>query len=347
VFPISSSRKPSSRRTLYYRRTLLPPSCRTQPGPARSGHHHPAHFTRLQWHHPQDHCPHGLADPARRPPSRYLAVRSRTAAVWTSDLKGQWGTRWIGWESFPRFSSQLVGWLLPAPQIEGLTTQAELEDGKAVIRLEALDEFGRPRNFLNAQATIIDPDLNPAASTLTQVGPGKYEAQVDAAQPGSYLIRLGVSEGDQSLGQGTLGLVVPYSPEYRASGVQTSLLDDLAAITGGGRVGNVMEVFEKNIPSADFAREIWRPLLLAVALLFPLDVAVRRVMLGSSDFRKAGQWFSERLPSRSTRPASGERTLNELFQARDRARQRRRQPDSPQQPPYRRQPVLARTSILI
>jgi uncharacterized membrane protein/Mg-chelatase subunit ChlD len=254
------------------------------------------------------------------------------AAVWTSDLKGQWGTRWIGWDSFPRFSSQLVGWLLPSPQIEGLTTQAELEDGKAVIRLEALDEFGRPRNFLSAQATVIDPDLNPVASTLTQVGPGVYEAQVDAVQPGSYLIRLGVSEGDQSLGQGTLGLVVPYSPEYRASGVQTSLLDELAAITGGGRVGDVMEVFEKNIPSADFAREIWRPLLLAVALLFPLDVAVRRVMLGSSDFRKAGQWLSERLPSRSTRPASGERTLNELFQARDRARQRRRQSDSHQQP---------------
>ena len=255
------------------------------------------------------------------------------AAAWTSDLKGQWGTRWIGWEDFPRFSSQLVSWLLPAPQIDGITAHAELENGKAVIRLEALDEFGRPLNFLDAQATIIDPDLNPISSTLSQVGAGRYETEVDASQPGSYLIRLGVNEADQSLGQSTLGLVVPYSPEYRASGMQLSLLEELAAVTGGGPVEHVLEVFEKNIPSADFAQEIWRPLLLAVALLFPLDVAIRRVMLGSSDYQKAAAWLSSRLPTRSARPASRERTLNELFRARDRARHRRAQPDSQTRPP--------------
>jgi uncharacterized membrane protein/Mg-chelatase subunit ChlD len=254
------------------------------------------------------------------------------AAAWTSDLKGQWGTRWVGWDDFPRFSSQLVGWLLPSPQIEGLTAQAELENGNAVIRLEALDEFGRPRNFLTAEATIIDPDLNPLSSTLSQIGPGRYETQVEASQPGSYLVRLGVSEGDQSLGQSTLGLVVPYSPEYRTGGIQHSLLEELAAVTGGGPVGSVLEVFEKNIPSADFAQEIWRPLLLAVALLFPLDVAIRRVMLGRSDYQKAVEWVKMRLPSPPARLGPRERTMNELFRARDRARHRRVQGGSPPRP---------------
>jgi Mg-chelatase subunit ChlD/uncharacterized membrane protein len=250
------------------------------------------------------------------------------AAAWTSDLKGQWGTRWVGWEGFPRFSSQLVSWLLPSPQIDGLTAQAKLENGMAIISLEAVDELGRPLNFLTAQATIIDPDLNSQASPLSQVGPGQYETQVDASQPGPYLVRLGVSEGDQSLGQSTLGLVVPYSPEYRAGGVQISLLEELAAVTGGGRVDNVLQVFEKNIPSADFAQEIWRPLLLAVALLFPLDVAIRRLMLGSSDYQKALTWLSNRLPARRTMQGRRERTLEGLFQARERARHRRPQPGS-------------------
>jgi uncharacterized membrane protein/Mg-chelatase subunit ChlD len=255
------------------------------------------------------------------------------AAAWTSDLKGQWGTRWIGWNDFPRFGSQLVGWLLPAPQIEGLTAEAELENGKAAIRLEALDEYGRPRNFLNAQATIIDPDLNPLTVDLSQVGPGKYEAQVNASQPGSYLIRLGVNEGDQSLGQQTLGLVVPYSPEYRAGEVQISLLRELAAVTGGAELSGVMDVFEKNIPSSDFAREIWRPLLLVVALLFPLDVAIRRVMLGASDFNGARNWVTEKLSFRQAQPVREGRALKELFQARDRVRHRRAPTESPHKSP--------------
>jgi uncharacterized membrane protein/Mg-chelatase subunit ChlD len=245
------------------------------------------------------------------------------AAVWTSDLKGQWGSRWIGWEGFPRFSSQLISWLLPAPQIEGLTAEAVLENGKAAIRLDVLDEYGRPRNFLTAQATIIDPDLNAQTIDLSQVGPGKYAAQVNASQPGSYLIRLGVNEGDQSLGQQTLGLVAPYSPEYRAGGVQASFLRELAAVTGGAELSSVLDVFEKNIPSSDFAREIWRPILLVVALLFPLDVAIRRVMLGASDFDKASKWVIGKLSIHQAQPAQEGRALNELFQARDRVRHRR------------------------
>ena len=251
------------------------------------------------------------------------------AAVWTSDLKGQWGKRWIGWEGFPRFSTQLISWLLPAPQVEGLTAQAELASGKAAIRLEAMDEYGRPRNFLTAQATIIDPDLNTQTADLSQIGPGKYEVHVNSPQPGSYLIRLGVNEGDQSLGQQTLGLVVPYSPEYRAGGVQTSFLRELAAITGGAELNNVVDVFEKNIPSSNFAREIWRPLLLVVALLFPMDVAIRRVMLGASDFDKARNWVIEKLSFRQAKPAREGRALNELFQARDRVRHRRAPTESP------------------
>jgi uncharacterized membrane protein/Mg-chelatase subunit ChlD len=250
------------------------------------------------------------------------------AAVWTSDLKGQWGSRWIEWEGFPRFSSQLISWLLPAPQIEGLTAQAELHNGKAAIRLEALDQYGRPRNFLTVQATIVDPDLTPLTADLNQVGPGKYEAQVEASQPGSYLIRLGTNDGDQSLGQLTLGLVVPYSPEYLAGGVQTSFLHELAATTGGAELDSVLEVFEKNIPSSDFAREIWRPILLLVALLFPMDVAIRRVMLGMSDFHKARVWISEKLSIRKAQPGRGGRALDQLFQARDRVRHRRTQTES-------------------
>lgn len=247
------------------------------------------------------------------------------AAAWTSDLKGQWGREFVAWEGFGRFAAQLVGWTLPAPQTEGLFAQAALEQGQAVVRLEAVDEEGRPRNFLDVSATLIEPDLERRDIELQQAGAGHYEARIQANEPGAYLLRIGANEGDQSLGQTTLGLVVPYSPEYAAAGVDRGLLGEAARLTGGGPLLAPAEVFLHNLPAAAAAREIWRPLLLVVALLFPLDVALRRVMFGSRDYALAREWIRARLPwSRRETAAGGPRVLGNLFEARERARERRR-----------------------
>lgn len=255
------------------------------------------------------------------------------AAVWTSDFKGQWGTAWITWDEYARFAAQLVTWTLPSPQEEGLVAEAGLEGGQAYVRLEAIDRDDRPWNFLRAEANLIGPDLVSQNLTLRQVGPGRYEAAVDVSNPGTYLVRVGVNEGDQSLGQQTLGLVVPYSPEYRMAGTDRAFLEELARITGGRELSEAVSAFIHNLPAADFAREIWRPLLLLVALLFPLDVAVRRVMLSSADYYKAVGWISERLPRRGSTPAERTKEMSSLFTARDRARTRQAREGKPLEPP--------------
>lgn len=244
------------------------------------------------------------------------------AAAWTSDLKGQWATDWIAWEGYARFTAQLTGWLLPTPQAEGLVAQAMLEGGQAVVRLEAADEAGQPRNFLTAQAILVGPDLHTREIPLAQVGAGRYEGSADISEPGTYLVRLGANQGDQSLGQQTLGLVVPYSPEYKAGGMDSSFLHELARLTGGAELADPLAAFIHNLPAADFAREIWRPLLMIVALLFPMDIAVRRVMFSPSDLRKAQAWIRERLPFGAAKTRGETPVLGQLFQARERARLR-------------------------
>ena len=250
------------------------------------------------------------------------------AAAWTSDLKNQWATEWVGWQNYPRFVAQLVGWLLPVPQVEGLVGQASIENGRIVVRLTASDKDGNPRNYVDALATLIgtgdkSPGYKIQEVRLAQVGAGQYEASLDISEPGTYLIRLGANQGDQSLGQQTLGLVVPYSPEYKAGGTDLALLDELAGVTGGSQLTDPLAVFLHNLPTADFSREIWRPLLFIVVLLFPLDVAVRRVMLGAADFSKAVEWVKDRLPFRRYQGSARTPVLGRLFEARARARQRR------------------------
>jgi hypothetical protein len=234
----------------------------------------------------------------------------------------------VAWDGFAHFVAQLVSWTLPAPQVEGLSAQATLEDGQAVVRAEATDEAGRPHNFLDVSAALVGPDLQTTDVALAQVGAGRYEALVELSQPGTYVVQIGVTEEDRAIGQQTLGLVVPYSPEYKASGTNRTLLSELARLTGGGELPEPVAAFVHNLPVADLASEIWQTLLWVVALLFPLDVAARRVMLGRQDLHRAAAWLRERLPARK-RAEGRERALGRLFQARARARERRARVEAP------------------
>jgi len=252
------------------------------------------------------------------------------AAAWTSDVENRWATQWLAWEKFPSFAAQLVGWTLPAPQVEGLTATARVEENHGIIELEALDKSGEPLNFLYAHAALVGPDLSMTESELMQVGPGRYQAEVKLSQPGTYLVRLGVNEGDASLGQEILGLVVPYSPEYRTAGLDLPFLNELVRITGGKELAAPLAAFIHDLEATAKAREIWQPLLLIVALLFPLDVAIRRVMLGRSDYEKAATWVQKRLPFRGRVGKRGNETdqqMGGLFAARDRARRRQSRGD--------------------
>lgn len=245
------------------------------------------------------------------------------AAVWTSDLKGQWAKDWVSWDGFARFSAQLVGWVLPMPQVEGLSAQVSLRDAGAVLHLDAQDPAGRPMNGLTVKAKIINPELQAREVVLKQVGAGQYESLERIFEPGTYLVQINASQDIQPVGQLTAGLVVPYSPEYRASGLNLGLLEALAKATGSGAISDPLKAFLHNLRPVASAREIWRPLLLIAALLFPMDVALRRLNLTRADLRKVRAWVRARLPLHPNQEGSrGPAVLGQLFRARQRARQR-------------------------
>lgn len=248
------------------------------------------------------------------------------AAAWTSDMKGQWAKDWVAWEEFARFVAQLVDWTLPAPQVEGMHVETGLAEETAFVRAELTDEDGLPRNYVDVHAVVVGPDLAREEVRLDQVGAGEYEGRLASPEPGTYLVQVAAQEGEETVGQRMAGLVVPYSPEYRRSGTDEPLLGELARLTGGGELEEALQAFVHDLPSADRAREIWRPLLLAAALLFPLDVAVRRVVVGRREVQRALEWLRAHNPIGRGRAAEGQRILGQLFAARDRARVRRWEP---------------------
>ncbi|MCB9149703.1 MAG: VWA domain-containing protein [Caldilineaceae bacterium] len=250
------------------------------------------------------------------------------AAAWTSDVEGRWAKEWVTWDGFATFAGQLVGWTLPAPQLEGIAARATVAEDGAVVHVSALDDAGRPRNDLSISAGLIGPDLATQDLVLKQVGAGEYEARTPLTQSGAYLVNVRINDvqnGDAPLGQQTVGVVVPYSPEYGAQGINHTLLTQLAAATNGAELADPLAAFAHNLPTAAQHRDIWQPLLLVVALLFPLDVALRRLLFGKQPLQRTVDWLRHRLPVR-TAPAEQPAVLGPLHQVHERTRARLARP---------------------
>lgn len=263
------------------------------------------------------------------------------AVAWTSDLTGRWAAEWLAWEGFPTFAAQLVSWTLPAPQPQTLTSDIRLESNDAVITVEAFDTAGLSRDFLDITAQIIAPDLSTTEVVLKQTAAGRYEGRVPVSQTcpepcsriGSYLVQIQQAQtGAPAISQ-TTGFVVPYSPEYTSLTVDTALLTDITGTTSG-RVGiEPAEAFAHTLEAVERTRPIWTWLLLAAALLFPLDVAVRRVMVSRGDLQAASAWLIGRLRGRAPATGAEEPLLGELFEAKQRvSRRQRRARDAVEQP---------------
>ena len=217
----------------------------------------------------------------------------RTVA-WTSDAKGRWARDWVGWGDFGRFMGQLVGWTFPRDVSPGLALTYNVARGAALatrdvsIRIESADADGRPRNGL--QTTLILTSTNAISATieLTQESPGVYSGIASGLQEGLYEAR--VTQNEQISGlpvaAQTSGFIVPYPNEYalvdNAPEEAGALLRTVAGL-GNGRTLMLDNPAASLSPTrVEQPRRIplWPWLLAAAALLFPLDVAIRRLNLG-------------------------------------------------------------------
>ncbi len=259
------------------------------------------------------------------------------AVAWTSDMQGKWAADWVAWEGFGRFVGGLADLLLPPRSPGTLTLSGAVEDDQAVLELSAQDESGRPLNDLALAGQLVDPENQGAPLSFTQVGPGRYRAVAAATAPGVYLARVAAadSEGEQ-LGVATTGLVVSYSLEYGERRDNPQLLHDLAQITGGRVDPPAAEAFAPPAQPGGSVREIGLPLLWLALALWPIDIAVRRLMLRLDDLAPGLAALRARLRPQRAEPV--EPVLTRLSAAKQRA-QAREQRSGPDLAPPRPAPV--------
>ena len=252
--------------------------------------------------------------------------------AWTSDAKGQWARDWIAWDGFARFWAQTARWSTGSESAGALQPSVEVEGGEGVVTVEAVAPDGSALNSLSVDAVVVGPGAVTATVSLRQTGAGRYEGSFPTKEEGAYLVRV-LAEGE-GVGKAsrTLGVVVPYSPEYRGGESDSGLLGRIASLTGGRELtlDELGAAFDHNLPPATRQIALWPWLLLLATLLLPLDVGVRRLGIAREDLERAWGEVGERLRRRGPQPASAgtgtSSQMSDLIGAKARIRDRLERP---------------------
>ncbi len=263
------------------------------------------------------------------------------SVAFTSDAKAHWAAHWLSWSEFPRFWGQTVRWVLRRPGSELLHPSVERGAEGSVLVVEAFDEDGSPINGLEVSATLSLPGGGSEELSLPQAGPGRYEAPIEARQAGAYVAGVVARGPGEFEAERTMGFAVPYPPDYADVTADEDLLRRAAAQTGGRVIERPEDVWAPPEVFPHTRTDIWRALLWAAALLLPLDVAIRRLMIRAEDLAPA--WAAVRSAAGRLRPQRAEEpeTVGALLQSRRAAREEQTEPFRPPIPTAPAQPAPA------
>ena len=201
----------------------------------------------------------------------------RTLAF-TSDSQPKWALEWLKWDNFAKFWSQAINWCISNTTGEFDVT-ASITGSKGLITVDAVSTSGQLRNFLNFNANIVKPNLTIETVELKQTGSGRYEAEFNADQRGTYLLSISEMDGEKPIATKNIGLTISYSPEYIDLTSNNQILKDLSSATGGKYSPKIDDIADRKSKSVQRIQEIWRWLLIIAIPLFFFDVAVRRITL--------------------------------------------------------------------
>ena len=251
------------------------------------------------------------------------------AVAFTSDSRAKWAKNWLGWGRYQQFWSQIGQWSLRRLENADFETDVSVDKGEGQISVEALDEQGNYRNFLDLEAVVASPKGQRLSVPVKQTGPGHYEAQFPTRDVGTYMVNLLDKKDGQVVGSQRVGASINYSPEFNVSEPNLNLLRRLAE-SGGGRVLDLENpadsAFLHDRQKTFQPRDLWEWLLKFCVLMFPLDVAVRRIQLDRDELHRA--WHRVRgwiLPGVAREPEA-EESLAALLSRREQVRSKQTAP---------------------
>lgn len=215
------------------------------------------------------------------------------SVAFMSDAKSRWAADWLGWPGYSRFWAQVVRDTLRDTRQQGVETRIVHRGESGRIVVDAATDAGDFVNGLHGAVQMVRPSREIETVALRQTAPGRYEAEMDTSETGSYLFKIRQTldaAGEDVYADFTRGLTISYKPEYRHLGTNTEFLEALARDTGGSFNPAAEDLFAVSPEeSVRIRRDIGAWLLAAALVLFVVDVAMRRLDLaGYRPFQRPG-----------------------------------------------------------
>ena len=199
------------------------------------------------------------------------------SVAFTSDAKSRWAAEWIAWPNYGKFWAQVVRHAMRKSESKGVVVGVDQKDRAASVTLDAIDPSGRFLNDAETRMTVIDEQNGRRTLEMDQTAPGRYQASFPTPLTGAYHTEFSQKVGGQVVYQQSRGLAVGYPEELRLRPTNTDLLRSVARVSGGTYDPPAESVFAPTEKSAIRTTPLWPYLLAAAALVFVLDVALRRI----------------------------------------------------------------------
>ena len=224
--------------------------------------------------------------------------------VFTSDPTAKWGSLWVASPAFSKFWAQVVRSVSRPPMSEDFDVRTTVEGTHGKVVVEALNKDDNFLNFLNISGDVLTPAGKPERLRLVQTGPGTYQAEFTARDPGSYVVGLSY-HGQKASGMLRGGVAVNSEPEYRDLQSNDVKLQEIVDKTGGRMLTpwdtqNADLFTRQNVPIGASPMPIWDILIPVLLGLIILDVAVRRIAWDWAATRRLALALSDRVRSFAT-----------------------------------------------
>ena len=246
------------------------------------------------------------------------------AAVYTSDAHNRWAPRWVASPAYSKFWAQVVREIAKPPMSNNFDIQVTQVGDKGRIVVEALNKDEGFQNFLSVSGMVVGPDMSDKSVRLVQTGPGTYEAEFDAKEPGSYVVSLYAQGRDEnSGGQIVAGLAVNNSPELRDLKSNEARLREVAARTGGRFIepwttDGVNLFTREGLRQTASPLPVWDLLIPVLLGLILLDVAIRRIAWDWNSTKRLAAVAATRVRDfTTTRKVESRQTLDALRRVRE------------------------------
>jgi von Willebrand factor type A domain len=196
------------------------------------------------------------------------------AVAWTSDSTGVWTTGFLHSPVSAPLFARIVAWTLPGGGGERLNIEAQPSGDGLQVSVTSSQASGT-----NMQLGVVWPNFQNSIQELLPVAPGRWEGRITGTGVGTYLLHAALTKGGQPVAQADRAVSVSYSPEYLDLGRDDALLRQISREGGGVLLAGPAAAWKQRPPPIPVNTDVFWLLVLLVALLWPLDVAVRRITL--------------------------------------------------------------------